>query len=198
MSTAAGFGTLTFTGGCLHEPRAVPEHPLERQMSKRKPAKASTRARSPKPKTAAKAQRANQAVVRSPKPSRLRSAAAGSSASPSKHHNVSNQEVPVVENTTSLPIADKMAAVLRDDSEQAMNDSKQRFGFSSLTVNAQAHPAKLLEVALANMQFTFEFTHRLATIKSPFEIPGLFAELTSKQMAMFRHLVLSSQSLSRQ
>ena len=172
-------------------------------MSKRKPAKASTRARSPRPKTAAKAQRANQAVVRSPKPSRLRSAAAGSTASPPKRHpskrrNVSNQEVPVVENTTSLPIADTMAAVLRDDSEQAMNDSKQRFGFSSLTVNAQAHPAKLLELALANMQFTFEFTHRLATIKSPFEIPGLFAELTSKQMAMFRHLVLSSQSLSRQ
>src|SRR5205085_12005028 len=115
MSTAAGFGTLTFTGGCLHEPRAVPEHPLERQMSKRKPAKASTRARSPKPKTAAKAQRANQAVVRSPKPGRLRSAAAGSSASRSKHHNVSNQEVPVVENMTSLPIADKMAAVLRSE-----------------------------------------------------------------------------------
>jgi len=197
MSTAAGFGTLTFTGGCLHEPRAVPEHPLERQMSKRKPAKASTRARSPKPKTAAKAQRANQAVVRSPKPSRSRSAAAGSTASPSKRH-VSSQDVPVVEKTTTLPVADKMATVLRDESEQAMNDSKQRFGFSSPTVNAQAHPGKLLEVALANMQFTFEFTHRLATIKSPFEIPGLFAELTSKQMAMFRHLVLSSQSLSRQ
>ena len=196
MSTAAGFGTLTFTGTCLHEPRAVPEHPLERQMSKRKPPKASTRARSPKPKTAAKAQRANEAVVRSPKPRRSRSVAAGSPASPSKRDNLSNQEVPVVEMTTALPVAEKMASVL-PDSQQAMNDSKQALGFSSVVLNAQAHPAKLLEAAVANMQFAVEFAQRLATVKSPLEIPGLFAELTSKQMAMFRHLVLSNQSLSR-
>lgn len=182
-----------------------PKHPLERQMSKRKPAKASKRARSPK--TAAKAQRANQAVVRSPKPSRQRSAATGSTASPSKRHNVSNQskrhnvsnqEVPVVEKTTTLPVADKMATVLRDESEQVLNDSKQGFGFSSIAMNAQPHPAKLLELALANMQFALETTQRLVTIKSPFEIPALFAELTSKQLAMFRNLVLSNQSLSRQ
>ena len=165
-------------------------------MSKGKPAKASKCARSPK--TAAKAERANQAVVRSSRPSRVRSLAAGSTASRSKRRDVSIQEVPVVEKTTTLSVADNMATVLRDNSEQAMNDSKQALGFSSVVLNAQAHPAKLLELALANMQFTFEFTHRLATIKSPFEIPGLFAELTSKQMAMFRHLVLSSQSLSRQ
>jgi hypothetical protein len=157
-------------------------------MSKRKPAKVSKRARSPK--TAAKAQRANQAVVRSPKPSK-RSAAAGSTASPSKLHNISNQEVPVVEKTTTLPAADKMATVLRHESEQAMNESKQGFGFSSIALNAQAHPAKLLEIALANMQFALEIAQRLVTIKSPFEIPALFAELTSKQMAMFRNLVLS-------
>jgi len=163
-------------------------------MSKAKPAKASKRARSPK--TAAKAQRANQAVVRSPKPRRSRSPAAGSPASRSKRRDVSNQEVPVVE-TTTLAVPDKMATVLRGDSEQARNDSKQGFGFSSVTMNAQAHPAKLLEIAVANMQFGFEFAHRLATIKSPFEIPGFLAEITSKQMAMFRHLVLSNQSLSR-
>jgi hypothetical protein len=166
-------------------------------MSKRKPAKVSKkRARSPN--TAAKAQRANQAVVRSPKPSRQRSAAAGSTASPAKLHNISNQEVPVVEKTTTLPAADKMATVLRDESEQAMNQSKQGFGFSSIALNAQAHPAKLLEIGLANMQFALEIAQRLVTIKSPFEIPALFAELTSKQMAMFQNLVLSRQSLSRQ
>ena len=43
----------------------VPIHRLEYQMSKRKPATASKRARSPK--SAAKAQRAIQAIVRSPK-----------------------------------------------------------------------------------------------------------------------------------
>jgi hypothetical protein len=159
-------------------------------MSKGKPAKASKRARSPK--TAAKAQRANEAVVRSPKPSRK-----GSTASPSRHHRVSKQEVPVVEKTTALPVADKMATVLRDQSEQAMNESKQGLGFSSIALNAQAHPAKLLEMGLANMQFALEIAQRLVTIKSPFEIPALFAELTSKQMAMFRNLVLSRQSLSR-
>jgi len=165
-------------------------------MSKRKPAKVSKkRARSPN--TAAKAQRANQAVVRSPKPNRQRSAAAGSTASPAKLHNISNQEVPVVEKTTTLPAADKMATVLRDESEQAMNQSKQGFGFSSIALNAQAHP-KLLEIGLANMQFALEIAQRLVTIKSPFEIPALFAELTSKQMAMFQNLVLSRQSLSRQ
>ena len=49
-------------------------------MSKRKPETASKHARSPK--IAAKAQRANQAIVRSPKDSRLRSVAAGSTESP--------------------------------------------------------------------------------------------------------------------
>ena len=78
-----------------------------------------------------------------------------------------------------------MATVLRDESEQAMNQSKQGLGFSSIALNAQAHPAKLLEIALANMQFALEIAQRLVTIKSPFEIPALFAELTSKQMAMF-------------
>ena len=159
-------------------------------MSKGKPAKASKRARSPK--TAAKAQRANEAVVRSPKPSRK-----GSTASPSRHHSVSNQEVPVVEKTTALPVADKMATLLRHESEQAVNESKPGFGSSLIAMNAPAYPAKLLEISLANMQFALEVAQRLVTIKSPFEIPALFAELTSKQMAMFRNLVLSRQSLSR-
>jgi hypothetical protein len=168
-------------------------------MSKRKPAKASKRASSPK--TATKAQRSNQAVVRSPKPSHLRSVAAGSTASPSKRDNVSNQEAPVFEKPTTLPVPEpvpeKPTTVLRNDSEQGMNDSKQRFGFSSVTVNAHAYPAKLLELAEANVQFAFEFTQRLAAIKSPFEVPGVLAELTTKQMAMFRKLVLSGQSFPR-
>src|SRR6476659_11190472 len=48
-----------------------PNHPWMCQMSKRKPATVSKHARSPK--IAAKAHRANQAVVRSPKDSRQRS-----------------------------------------------------------------------------------------------------------------------------
>src|SRR6202022_3769140 len=74
-------------------------HPLEGQMSKRKPATASKHARSPK--IAAKAQRATQAVVRSPKDSRLRSVAAGSTEAPPKPHFDSKQEAPLVENPAS-------------------------------------------------------------------------------------------------
>ena len=61
-------------------------------MSKRKPATASKHARSPK--IAAKAQRANQAIVRSPKV-RLRSVAAGSTESPPERHNDSKPMAPV-------------------------------------------------------------------------------------------------------
>jgi hypothetical protein len=42
------------------------------------------------------------------------------------------------------------------------------------------------------MQFGFEFAQRLAKIRSLFEIPGLLAELTTKQLAMFQHLLAST------
>src|ERR1700686_771217 len=67
----------------LHEgPLWSPNHPLECQMSKRKPATASKHA--PSPKIAA--QRANQAIIRSPKDNRLRSVAAGSTEFPPRRH----------------------------------------------------------------------------------------------------------------
>ena len=60
------FGTLNCAPVVFARMTAVvPIHPLECQMSKRKPATASKHARSPK--IAAKAQRAAQAIVRSPK-----------------------------------------------------------------------------------------------------------------------------------
>jgi hypothetical protein len=88
-------------------------------MSKRKAATASKHARSPK--IAAKAQRANQAIVRSPKDSRLRSVTAVSSP---KRHKDSKQEAPLVESP---------AAALPDDFKQTMrdNDSNKGFDFSS-------------------------------------------------------------------
>jgi hypothetical protein len=178
---------------------------LESPMSKRKPAKSSKQARSPK--ITAKAQRAHQAVVRSPKPSHLRSVAVGSTDSPPKRHNVSKQEAPVVEKataalpvaekpTTSLPAVEKPTTGLQGSREQTMrdNDSKQAFGFSSATASVQAYQAKLQEIIQANMQFGFEFAQRLAKIRSPFEIPGLLAELTTKQLAMFQNLLYPRQS----
>jgi hypothetical protein len=146
-------------------------------MSKRKPATASKHARSPK--IAAKAHRANQAIVRSPKDSRLRSVAAGSTESPSKRHDDSKKEAPLVENP---------GTALQDVSKKTMgdNDSNKGFDFSLATASVRAYQAKLLEVAQANMQFAFEFTQRLATVRSPVEILRVIEEFTSKRIAMFR------------
>jgi hypothetical protein len=145
-------------------------------MSKRKPATASKHARSPK--IAAKAQRATQAIVRSPKVSRLHLVAAGSTESSLKRHN-EKQEAPLVENP---------ATALQDDCKQTMTDpdSKKGFDFSSATANVRAYQAKLLEMAQANMQFAFEFAQRFATIRSPVEFLSVIEEFTSKRIAMFR------------
>jgi hypothetical protein len=146
-------------------------------MSKRKPATAIKHSRSPK--IAAKAQRATQAIVRSPKVSRLRSAGAGTTELAPKRPDDSQQEALLVENPVT---------VSQDDCKQTMtdNDSKKGFDFSSATANVRAYQAKLLEMAQANMQFAFEFAQRLATIRSPFEFPSVIAEFTSKRAAMFR------------
>ena len=144
-------------------------------MSKRKAATASKHARSPK--IAAKAQRANQAIVRSPKDSRPRSVAAESS--PRRHNDDAKQEAPLVESP---------AAALQDDFKQTMrdNDSNKGFAFSSATASVLAYQAKLLEMAQANMQFALEFAQRLATIRSPLELLRVIEELTTKRIAMFR------------
>jgi hypothetical protein len=155
----------------------VVDHPLELQMSKRKPATTSKHARSPK--TAAKAQRAAQAIIRSPKVRRLRSAEPGATESPPKRPDDSQHEAPV---------AEKLVKASQDDCKQTMTDSDTKKGpnFFSATANVRAYQAKLLEMAQANMQFAFEFAQRLATVRSPFEFPSVIAEFTSKRMAMFR------------
>jgi len=160
-------------------------------MSKRNPATASKHTHSPK--IAAKAQRAAQAIVRSPKDSRLRSVETGSTESLPKRDNDSKQEAPLVENpVTTLqqeaPLVENPATALQDDCKQTMtdNDTKKGFDFFSTTANVRAYQAKLLEMAQANMQFAFEFAQRLATIRSPVEFLGVNAEFTSKRIAMFR------------
>jgi hypothetical protein len=158
-------------------------------MNKRNPATASKHAHRPK----IVAHRSDQAIVRSPKDSRLRSVAAGSTESFPKRHNDSKQEAPLVENpVTALqqeaPLIENPVTVLQDDCKQTMtdNDSKKGFDFSSATANVRAYQAKLLEMAQANMQFAFEFAQRLATIRSPVEFPSVIAEFTSKRTAMLR------------
>ena len=155
-------------------------------MSRRKPATVSKHARSPK--IAAKAQRAAQSVVRSPKDSRLRSAGAGTTESHPKRPDDS-QEALLVENPVTA---------LQDGYKQTMtdSDSKKWTNFSLATPNVGAYQAKMLEMAQANMQFAYEFVQRLATIRSPVEFPSVIAEFTSKRIAMFRQFSKEMAELS--
>jgi hypothetical protein len=141
-------------------------------MSKRKPATASKRAHS----TKIAAQRANQAIIRSPKNSPERS---GSTASHPARHNASKQEAPPVE---------KPATTLQDDCKPTMthNDSNKGFVSYPAAANMRVYQAKLLEMAQAHMQLAFEFAQRLATIRSPVEILSVIAEFTSKRIALFQ------------
>jgi hypothetical protein len=82
-------------------------------MSKRSPASASKHARSPK--ITAKAQRANQAIVRSPKEGRPRSVAAGSTEPPPN----SKREPSLVDNPVTA---------FQDDNEQTIKDIFQATG----------------------------------------------------------------------
>jgi len=142
-------------------------------MTKRKTESPSKHARSPK--ITAKAQRANQAIVRSPKEGRLRSVAAGPTESPPKR----KQEA---------SLGDNPMTAFQDDNKQTMKDiiSSKGFDFSSATANVRAYQAKLLEMAQADMQVAFEFAQRLATIRSPFEFLSVIAEFTTKRISMFR------------
>jgi hypothetical protein len=158
-------------------------------MTKRKPATASKHARSPK--LAAKAQQATQAVVRSPRERRLRMVETGSTNSGPERVN-DTQPARLAENPATqkhAPVAENPATAF----EQSMPDvisksipntvSNRALDLYSATTTARAYQAKLLEMTQANMQFAFEFPQKLATIRSPLEVPILMAELTSKRIA---------------
>jgi hypothetical protein len=143
-------------------------------MSKRKPATASKHARSPK--IAAKAQRATQATVRSPKVG-LRSVAADSADSSPSH----NDSKPVA----SLVIENPVTALQEDFKKTMTVTSWRGFDLFSATANVRAYQAILLEMAQANMTFALEFSRRLATIRSPLEFFNVLAEFASERIAMF-------------
>jgi hypothetical protein len=156
-------------------------------MSKRKPTTAPKHAR--RPKIAAKAQRATQAIVRSPKV-RLRSVAADSASSP-KPRNDSKPVAPLAIPMAPPPVAplviENPVTALQEDFKKTMtvNALSKGFDLSSATANVRAYQAKLLEMAQANMTFAFEFSQRLATIRSPLEFLNVIAKFTSKRIAMF-------------
>jgi len=146
-------------------------------MTKRKTVSPSKHARSRK--ITVKAQRANQAIVRSPKEGRLRSVAAGPTESP-------------LNRRQEASLGDNPMTAFQDDDKQTMKDTVSSKGFDFLlaTANVRAYQAKLAEVAQANVQFAFEYAQRLATIRSPVEILNVIAEFASKRIAMFqKHLI---------
>jgi hypothetical protein len=143
-------------------------------MAKRKTKSPSQHAR--RPKIAAKAQRANQAVVRSSKEGRLRLVAGGSIESPKREPEAS--------------LGDSPMTAVQDDNKPKDIVSSKGFDFPSATTNVRAYQAKLVEVTQANVQFAVEYAQRLATIRSPVEILNVIVEFTSKGMAMFqKHLI---------
>jgi hypothetical protein len=160
-------------------------------MSKRPPPTGSKR--SHRPKIAGKAQRAAQAIVRSPKDSRLPSLEAESTASVPERDSDSKKDAHLIENPVIASqqealLVENPANALQDDCKKTLtdNDSKKGFDFSLAPANVWAFQAKLLEMAQANMQFAFEFVQRLATIRSPFEFFSVSAEFASKRIDIFR------------
>jgi Phasin protein len=131
-------------------------------------------------KIAASAQRAAQAVVRSPKE---RQPLPGSTESPPQRHDEA-EEALLVES----PVVETPATVLQDDRTPTITADAPRkaLELSSVTANVRAYQAKLLEMAQANMQLAFEFAQRLAAVRSPVEFLSVNAEFTGKRMALFR------------
>jgi Phasin protein len=162
-------------------------------MSKRKLATKSKHGRDP---IAAKAQRAAQAVVRSPKDKRRPAIGVASIEALPVRHN--EQEAFVGDPTTTASqqeahlepaIASQQEAPLEPATalqNKRNEDSTKGFDFSSVSANVRAFQGKLLEVANENMQFAFEFAQKLAAIRSPAEFLSVTAEFTSKRSAMFR------------
>ena len=159
-----------------------PNQSSECQMSKRKPATKSKHSRSLK--IPAKAQRAAQAVIRSPKDSRLRTVAAASTESLPERHN--EQQALVDDSTTTAFQQEVRLEPATPSQDRRGDDSTNGFDFFSASANVRAFQGKVLEVAHANMQFAFEFAQRLAAIRSPAEFLSVTAEFTSKRSAMFR------------
>jgi hypothetical protein len=172
-------------------------------MSKRSPATASKRARTPK--IAAKA--AKPAVVRSPKLGAERVIEAAPARSPSSSQTGSKRTDRAADPSATLQAAPRVeiaaaasqaaaraenpAAALHYERKASVTNSASGKGldFSAGAANLQAYQARFLDMALANMQFAVEFAQRLATIRSPLDMFGLTAEFTGKRIALFQKYV---------
>ena len=152
-------------------------------MSKRKPTKATKRARSPL--IATRAHGKKQAIVKSAKDDLLRSVAGGPIEPPLELHsdpeqeapNVKKQEAPVPKPVQEAHVAAKL--VMQDGPSQM-----GEFDFASATGNMVAYQAKLLEITQANVRFAFEFSQKLVTIRSPFGFVEVIVDFTKRRADM--------------
>ena len=59
-----------------------------------------------------------------------------------------------------------------------------QFDLSWVPANVRAYQAKLIEMTQTNMAVSFEFSRRLASVRSPVEIFTVIAEFTGKRIAL--------------
>jgi hypothetical protein len=67
---------------------------------------------------------------------------------------------------------------VQDGSNQIRDD------LALATGNMGAYQAKLIELTQANMQFAFDFSCRLATIRSPFQFVDVIVEFATRRADM--------------
>ncbi|WFU18728.1 Phasin protein [Bradyrhizobium sp. CB3481] len=146
-------------------------------MSKRKPGKASKRARSPA--IAARAHGKRQAVVRSAKDNLLRPVAAG----PIEFHDDAKKEAPNVEKQEA-PEVEKPEAPITANPVQAAPCQERGFDPVSATGTIVAYQVKLVQLTQANLRFAFDFSQKLATIRSPFQFADVVVEFTKRRADM--------------
>jgi hypothetical protein len=91
--------------------------------------------------------------------------------------NVEKQGAPVPKPVQEAPIAAK--PVMQNGFGQMRG-----FDFASATENMVAYQAKLLEITQANVRFAFEFSQKLATIRSPFGFVEVIVDFTKRRADM--------------
>ena len=141
-------------------------------MTKRNLALKQTSSRKP----AAKAHRANQSVVKSPKPRHLRSVAPTSAQSSPKVH---RPDAPVLaEAKAAMAATKKLPIASENDRQRTMgeNDVTKVWNIFSPMSNIGAYQKMLWKIAQSQMKLGFELAQSFARIKSPFE----FASIVSR------------------
>jgi hypothetical protein len=149
-------------------------------MSKRKPGKASKPARSPA--IAARAHGKQQAVVRSAKDNLSRSVAAGPIDSPLENRDDPKQEATNVQKQETLDIERREAPI----SASPMQNGLGQRGLASVSATGTmvAYQMKLIELTQAHLQFAFDFSQKITTIRSPFQLADVIVEFTKRRAVM--------------